>query len=334
MIIFHKFTGFNGFINLFQDMRKEAIMLHDDGKNNFFKTTLNASYGKDGQNTAKYPNNKLCDEYKALFLQSHSDFISSRKIKDNLYSVNMRKKSYYINTPLQCSVFTLDYAKYWYVKFIYEFMYKAFDMTRLHFIEGDTDSMYFAVAGSKDDDYHQAFKHIIKDQKFFEENMYKWFPDPAKGETDKKKLLKLCIENEGIEIIALGPKCYYLLRPDKRDVMKVKGGSLARNPQINRESYMKPIEASNAEIKLRSLLERDQIEELNEKVKQGIITMTNCSFQKKKLRSDTLILCKVQVHKNAITPKHNKVMTILENQSCVPFVPGLLPENCCVVKQK
>jgi hypothetical protein len=29
-------------------------------------------------------------------------------------------------------------------------MYKAFDMTRCHFVNGDTDSLTFAVAGNPD----------------------------------------------------------------------------------------------------------------------------------------------------------------------------------------
>jgi hypothetical protein len=241
----------------------------------------------------------------------------------------MSKKHYYINTPLQCSVYTLDYAKYWYVKLIYDFMYKAFDKERFHFVEGDTDSMYFAVSGSTEHDFHQGFSHIIKDKEFNKEIVYKWFPDPSKGEADKKKLLKYSVENEGEEMIALGPKCYYLRVPKrKKDVMKVKGGSLARNPQINKDSYLKPIHASNAEIQLRKKTEDSNVEELTKQLQEGIITMTNCSFQRKRLSADTQILCNVEVHKNAITPKHNKVMTILENQSCVPFVLGLEPEAC------
>jgi hypothetical protein len=333
IITFYKSTAFNEFINHFQNMRKKAVEDKDDGLSNFFKIILNASYGKDGQNTAKYPTNKLCNEYQALMLQGHSDFISSRKIKDNFYSVNLRKKFYYVNTPIQCAVWTLDNGKFWILNFLYNFMYKAFDRTKFHLIEGDTDSLYFAVAGDPNDDYKQGFKHIIKDQKFYDENVYKWYPDPSKGPSDKKKLLKIDTEKEGDEMIALGPKCYYI-HTLKKDVMKVKGGSLARNPHIGKDSYMKPIEASNAEILLRTEKEKDKIEELNNKVKQGIITLANCSFQKKKLHSDTLILCKVEVHKNAITPKHNKVMTILSNQSCIPFVPGITLDNCVIRNEK
>ena len=53
-------------------------------------------------------------------------------------------------------------------------MYKAFDTEKIHFIEGDTDSMYWAISGNPDKDYKQGFDYVIKDRKFYEENK-KWF---------------------------------------------------------------------------------------------------------------------------------------------------------------
>jgi hypothetical protein len=49
-------------------------------------------------------------------------------------------------------------------------------MSRIHFVEGDTDSMYWAVAGSKSEDYQQGFKFVIKDHKFYNDNIYKYAP--------------------------------------------------------------------------------------------------------------------------------------------------------------
>ncbi|KAA6355101.1 MAG: hypothetical protein EZS28_049372, partial [Streblomastix strix] len=71
---------------------------------------MNASYGSDGMNTEKFSNVKL--KTKADTFMSHltSNFMSDRQLNDNLYAV-------------QC-----------------------LDKNRFHFIEGDTDSMFFAVA--------------------------------------------------------------------------------------------------------------------------------------------------------------------------------------------
>jgi hypothetical protein len=43
-------------------------------------------------------------------------------------------------------------------------MYKCFDRNKFHFIEGDTDSMYFAVAGNVNEPINQGFNSIITDQ--------------------------------------------------------------------------------------------------------------------------------------------------------------------------
>ncbi|KAA6356186.1 MAG: hypothetical protein EZS28_048287, partial [Streblomastix strix] len=42
-----------------------------------------------------------------------------------------------------------------------------FDMNRMHYILGDTDSMTWAISGNPEEDYRQKFKYVIKDQKIF-----------------------------------------------------------------------------------------------------------------------------------------------------------------------
>jgi hypothetical protein len=88
----------------------------------------------------------------------------------------MEKESFGCKTPLIQGFFTLENAKFWYLNFIYNFMYKYLDMTKIHFVERDTNSMYWAVSGSKSDDYQKGFKYVIKDHKFYNENTYKFTP--------------------------------------------------------------------------------------------------------------------------------------------------------------
>ena len=47
----------------------------------------------------------------------------------------MDPKTYKCDTCLQEAVFTLDNAKFWYLNFVYNFMYKCLDMDKIHFIE-------------------------------------------------------------------------------------------------------------------------------------------------------------------------------------------------------
>jgi hypothetical protein len=82
---------------------------------------------------------------------------------------------------------------FWYIKFVYDFIYRCIDLSKIYFIEGDTGSLYYATSGNPDEDCHHGFKHVIKDEFFYNENVYKWFPNPTlpKEELtrDKKKLL-------------------------------------------------------------------------------------------------------------------------------------------------
>ncbi|KAA6358538.1 MAG: hypothetical protein EZS28_045935, partial [Streblomastix strix] len=43
----------------------------------------------------------------------------------------------------------------------------SFDMNRMHYICGDTDSMTWAISGNPEaeEGYRQKFKYVIKDQK-------------------------------------------------------------------------------------------------------------------------------------------------------------------------
>jgi hypothetical protein len=87
----------------------------------------------------------------------------------------------------------LDNVKFWYIKFVYDFIYKLIDLSKIHFIEGDTDSLYYTISGNPDEDNHQAFKHVIKYKAFYKENVYKLLLNstlPIEEQTrDKKKLL-------------------------------------------------------------------------------------------------------------------------------------------------
>jgi hypothetical protein len=112
-------------------------------------------------------------------------------------------------------------------------------MTKIHFIEGDTDSMYWAVSDSKSDNYEQGFKHVIKDHNFYNENIYKFTPSgfyssnnnnrTFNSEIQKiqfdKKLLGLAIEKQGENMTALAPKTYSCLVNDKTTATKCKGYS-------------------------------------------------------------------------------------------------------------
>jgi hypothetical protein len=180
-------------------------------------------------------------------------------------------------------------------------------MDRLHYVEGDTDSMYLAIAGDPADGIHQGFKHIIKDKEFFEANFYKWFPDPSKGIEDEKKLLGLSIEKEGSDMLAVGPKCYYMnawsgKKKRMDDIIKMKGVMKRLNMNIGRQNYANAIEHN-----------------ISTNGTNMMLRMSRSSFK----------MTKQKVNKVAITPTHNK-MRVLADNSCAPFIEGLKAEDYLV----
>jgi hypothetical protein len=45
-------------------------------------------------------------------------------------------------------------------------MEKCLYYRRFHYVEGDTDSLYFAISGDKNEDIDQRFKYIIDNEQF------------------------------------------------------------------------------------------------------------------------------------------------------------------------
>ena len=285
--IYSKHTAFNNFVTSFMNERIEAMKDHNKGREMFCKTSLNGSYGYDGKNTEKYTKSILKDRDHTFVSQLYPNFVDTRKIGKDLYILTYNPKSYRCDTCLQEAFFTLDNAKYWYLNFIYNFMYRCLDMDRIHFIEGDTDSAYWAIAGDPDDDFHQQFKHVIRDDEFYDAHVYEWFPDPNKDVFDEKKLLGLAIEKEGENCIALAPKCYTIFNNDNTTKsLKLKGVSLKKNKIVSsdyRKSMDAPIQGKNINLQFKG---------------------TNMS--------------KITIVKNALTACHTK-MYVLENHSCCPL---------------
>jgi hypothetical protein len=78
-------------------------------------------------------------------------------------------KIYLLNTSIHETVFTLDNAKFWYIKFVYDFICRCINLSKIHLIEDDADSLYYTISGNPDEDCHQGFKHVVKDEVFYKE---------------------------------------------------------------------------------------------------------------------------------------------------------------------
>jgi hypothetical protein len=95
---------------------------------------------------------------------------------------------------------------------------------------------------SETDEYcHKGFKHVVKDEIFYNENVYKWFPNPTlpkeEQTRDKEKLLSVSFEKEGYTMFVIAPKCYILKSSkNENDVKKMKDVSFRLNNNIELES--------------------------------------------------------------------------------------------------
>jgi hypothetical protein len=270
--------------------RIKAMIDKNKGKEQFCKTCLNGSYGFDGKNTEKYHKLVVKDREQTFASQINANFVSTRELSPNDYLVTYNPRSFKCDTCIQESYFTLDNAKFWYLNFVYNFMYRCLDMNKMHFIEGDTDSAYWAIAGDPNKDYHQRFEAVIKDKEFYDQHVYEWLPDPTKDVYDEKKLLGLAIENEDENCIALAPKCYCLF--GHKTIYKTKGVCKEGN-KFDGDKYKQVLNG------------------------ETVIRGVNVNFQLK-----NKLLSKITIHKNALTATNTKAV-VLQNHSCPPFIQGI-----------
>ena len=318
-------TAFKPFVEELMHARQDIIAGVKNGNEKFYKISMNGSYGYDGMNTEKYSKVKICDKDKAYQSIILDTYINGSKIADDSYLIQSNPKSYRCKTCLQEAFFTLDNAKFWYLIFIYKFMYKCLDVNKFHLTSADTDSAYFAVAGDMNAPIDQVFDYIIKDRKFYDENIYKFMPDPklksvyGSIETriasirDEKKLLGCCVEKYGMNQIALCPKCYTIWNG-------------CNNPEdplgSNNDGVTKSLKIKGVSLKTNKLTSNDYKDILdNESIKSG----KNINLQVKKN-----IMSKITINKNALTGFHNKKI-VLPNQSCLPFIKGLTAKDYYVI---
>ncbi|KAA6397392.1 MAG: hypothetical protein EZS28_007079 [Streblomastix strix] len=211
---------------------------------------MNSSYGSDGMNTEKYAEIKIQDKKGVLKSHLSNTFMDEQQLSDNAYAVQMN--------PETCT---------------------SFDMTKLHFVEGDTDSAYWAVSGDASAGHLQQFNYVIKDKQFYDDNAKYYFPTLENDLMDEEKILDLAIENEGTEMIALAPKNYYI-KVGEKDKTKLKG--------VNQ----KTTKISNQNIV--------------DNIRDGMITKTT----NMRLGQKNYIMSKLATEKNGITGIHTKMVVL------------------------
>jgi hypothetical protein len=187
---------------------------------------------------SNYRKVKIMNKHKTNLAILTPNYRCATKIGHDAYLVESVPKTFQCKTCVHIGVATLDIAKMLYLNFIYNFMYKCLDMDRIHYIEGDTDSGYWAIASAASSP-NPGFQDVIKDEKFYMENIDKYltsdfygvnkqFEASPRGALEKmqfdKKLGGLAIEKESKNMIALASKMYVIWN-DQKETGKAKGVS-------------------------------------------------------------------------------------------------------------
>ncbi|KAA6370043.1 MAG: hypothetical protein EZS28_034430, partial [Streblomastix strix] len=239
-----------------------------------------SSYGSDGMDTEKYHKVKMMNRKQTEKAIRSNAFMDEQKISDDSYIVQMNPEHCSCKTPLQVAFFVLDNAKYW-----------------IHFIEGDTNSAYWAISGYPNEDFTQQFNAVIKDRDFYNENAKYFFPTIRGNVYDDKKILGLAIERQGTAMYAPAPKNYMI----------------ETNYCANSKIKLKVVNQKTNKIT------KDQIVDC---INEGKITKcTNMRLGQKNHQMSQL-----SIEKNGITGIHTK-MIVLENQSCCPFMYGITAKD-------
>jgi hypothetical protein len=279
----------------------------DKTSNTFYKICLNGAYGYDIMNTEKYAKISIMDEEKTFLAHLRPNFVASTPLSPGSYGVQTIPKGFSCDTCLIQGFFTLDNAKFWYLNFIYNFLFKCLDLSRIHFIEGDTDSMYWAVAGRVDKPNTQGFRYIIKDHEFYDKNVYKFLPanfyssdgsNPkfnTKLEDDlfRKKLGGLELEKQSDGMIALAPKLYTAFNIDlyvmETASLHAKGVKLSQN-KLTPQDFIVVFNGKN--------------------IRRGA---------NRNLQLHNGVMSKIHINKNVLTAVHTKYKVSSDFSSCVPL---------------
>ncbi|KAA6403510.1 MAG: hypothetical protein EZS28_000956 [Streblomastix strix] len=297
--VFVKNVAYEPFTSTMMNLRIQAI-LAGSSKEKFYMLIINASYGYNTLNIEKFGMIKMLDKVGTFIAQHHPNHIGTGLISVNTFAVQIKPKTATCFTSLQSGVFTLDDAKYWYLNFIYNFMYKCLDRRRFHFVLADTDSIYIALAGESAKDCYQQFQVIITDKQFYDQHVYQYLPDPNKDIYDYEKILGFGIENEEYELTSLVPKCYSMI-VHKRNNEK-------------QQFEFKPKIASKGISQSQQISHNDYVNVINKDIVKKTINGT--------LKMYDNVTSSIQVEKYALTGFNNKSI-IPRNQCCCPYIKGL-----------
>ena len=141
----------------------------------------NSGYGKTVTNLDKPRDVKYCTKRVAGILINNRRFRQLDVIVDeNVYEIEMDKRSVSYSLPLHIGFFVYQYAKLRMLQFYYDFIDTYLERPRFQYCEMDTDSAYIALSGACLDDLVSTDK-----REHFFRHRAEWLP------------AECCLEHEG-----------------------------------------------------------------------------------------------------------------------------------------
>ena len=139
---------FTDFVQQVTDGRRQGDLdPNSDILASTYKLIGNAAYGSLIMQKERHQNIKYVFGQENLSKHvNEPQFRSVCNLDDDMYELEMAKKSISLNLPIQLGFFILQLAKLRMLEFYYEFMDKFVDRSDFHYIEMDTDSAYLALA--------------------------------------------------------------------------------------------------------------------------------------------------------------------------------------------
>jgi hypothetical protein len=193
--------------------------------------------------------------------------------------------------------------------------------------------MFLSIAGDTNEDCHQVFKHVILDEKFYNENVFKWllntfyssnnsnpvFENKTEEKLFNKKFGGFSIKKASDCLVAPCPKvyCFYNLK----DILVVNEKQYGQRPRMPLASY----KVKGVCKKQNPLTPQDYIDVLDQKkILQG--KNTNLQLYKG-------IMSKIIMTKNVLTPIHTKFQVVNDFASTISLKMKYQESNLSSVEE-
>lgn len=225
-----------GFIEFITELRKQA---KNDFEINFWKSMINAIYGKLLQNPMKYINFKVVNSTKRFNQLSQKPTFKSLSIySKHLAGIHLHPSQIFLNKPIIAGFTCLELSKQRMFSFHYLFIDKLFE-DRYKLLMTDTDSLCYHIQTD-----NQRIEDIIyENRKYFDLSNY---PRENKCFNERNKKKPGTFKNEHpkdpiIRFVGLRSKLYAFVKASNTNEKKAKGISRVVLKDRNFDDYLEAL---------------------------------------------------------------------------------------------